>query len=284
MINFIYKTSLNFSNNTLDKILNEILKLDNNIDTKNTNFLDKDNEILEKYFFIKLLVSRIQEILFNTIKDKKSGINFIDIDGGIEITEITYNIYEYGKSQISTKHDNSGICGIFNLTESNSNSEYNHTSDGSLIIIKDKTINYLNNIDKCNSESLIIHWESNLGIIFSSNCRSIFVPHYSNKKHINISFKARLNKNYCYEELYPKPYWFPIKYNIIVNKDNYNPIDKILTIPFNISNKWCINGNNESIFLKANIVNANPIGLRLKLNSDILLNIVNKIQMNLIFF
>ena len=104
----IYTTSLEFNEQTLQNIISEIYSIENekiyssesgrtfkiNKGFHSVNLLDPKYDIFSKYPHIKILCSRVQELLTNHFKTSK--INWVDNEyGTLKITEIWINILRH---------------------------------------------------------------------------------------------------------------------------------------------------------------------------------------------
>ena len=289
---FVYKTSLKFTKNVIDNIIKEIYKLEElghsspsgrtfklNKGFHSVNLLDKNNGILDKSFFLKLLVSRIQEIMFNHFQNKNTGINYVNKLGALNITEFWCNILRVGDYNIPHNHPNCDISGNFYLNTIDPTKK-THSTDGALIFIKDSSYNYY---DFCNDNELssfTVIPAVNDGIIFRSWKRHFVLPHFTNEDRIGIAFNARYENNYSYDKIYPKPYWLPIKYSYIIKESDYDKVNKCVKIPFNISS-WFDNvftpqlKDNHTLYIRISVNEENPIGKNINLTYEQLKNIIH---------
>lgn len=242
---YIYQSSLNFTQKTLNKIIEEIYILEKHEYSSPTgrtfkitngfhsiNLLDKSNGILDKYFYLTLLCSRVQEIIFNTMKNKKTNIDFLNLHGGLEIKEIWCNILRKGDYNIPHIHANHTYSGNFYLNNLDPKKK-SHSTDGQLCFIKLASYNHI--IPNSNEGiTNFIEPKSNLGVIFRSWKRHMVIPHFSDEDRIGIAFNAVYNPKWSYDKIYPKPYWIPHKLNYYIKeeyvKNNY------LQVIFDLSN------------------------------------------------
>jgi uncharacterized protein (TIGR02466 family) len=235
----IYQTDLNFNKCTIQNIISEIYKLETdkmynskgrtfilNKGFHSCNLLDKSKINLENFQYIKLLVSRVQELLFNYFKNEQ--INLVNTGGALQITEIWINILRNTDYNLPHAHYNHDISGNFYLQVNKK--KYNKT-DGGLVFINYDSVHYTlpNNI-KDDTKACMISPTENLGILFQSHYKHIVLPHYSDEDRIGIAFNAKYNPYFTYDDIYPLPYWLPIKYTHKVKQDDI--IDNKLHIKF----------------------------------------------------
>ena len=62
--------------------------------------------------------------------------------------------------------------------------------------------------------------------------KHIVMPHFSDEDRIGIAFNSKFDFNYHYDDIYPKPYWLPIKYTYEIDLDDYDQKNKCFNIKF----------------------------------------------------
>lgn len=245
----IYNTNLQFNNETLSKIIKEIYELENDKNKKyhsigrtfivnkgfhSCNLLDKSKVNLENFEYLKLLISRIQELLYNYFE--AGDINFnVDIPGCLQISEIWVNILRQGDYNLPHNHANYDISGNFYLQTLNKEDKLND-KDGSLMFLNyDSVHHYLpKEIDPNEGISKFVIPGPNQGVIFRSHQKHIVFPHFSNKDRIGIAFNAKYVPTFTYDDIYPTPYWLPIRYNHVIKQED---IINDKTAQINLKNK-----------------------------------------------
>ena len=264
---FLYKCSLNFNDNKIKDIINEIYDLESqgkyhsnsgrtfkiNKGFHSVNILEPQYKILEKYDGIKILCSRIQELVTNHFKTDR--INFIDNQyGRLKITEIWINILRITDYNIPHNHAHYDISGNFYLKTITKKC---CDTDGCLIFLNKSNHHYYLPPDVQKSGSVpTIHPRKNLGILFNSYHKHIVLPHFSDEDRIGVAFNAKYDSEWCYDKIYPVPYWLPLSYDYVIKKEDIdyeNNLIKLrfkngLVIDFNLKNK--ITGNLEGQILK----------------------------------
>ena len=235
----IYQTDLNFNKDAIKNMISEIYKLENakiynskgrtfilNKGFHSCNLLDKSKINLENFPYIKILVSRVQELLFNYFKNEQ--INLVNTGGALQITEIWINILRNTDYNLPHAHYNHDISGNFYLQVNKK--KYNKT-DGGLMFINYDSVHYTlpNNI-KDDTKAYMISPTENMGIVFQSHYKHIVLPHFSDEDRIGIAFNSKYNPYFTYDDIYPSPYWLPVKYNHKVKQDDI--IDNKLHIKF----------------------------------------------------
>ena len=270
-----YHCNLNFNPETLAKIISQIYELENDPEKKyhsagrtfkiskgfhSCNILDKKYGILEKYDELRIMVSRVQELLYNHFTTE--DITFTKIKHGcLKINELWINILRNTDYNVPHNHANNDISGNFYLKV---NKKKNLESDGALSFIHYDTIHY--NLPKeveKNNSPMIIPTE-NLGIIFRSHLKHVVLPHFSDEDRIGIAFNAVFDVNFTYDKIYPIPYWLPIKYNYLTKEEDIN-MDPV-------------NGNNLTIEFKNKVSITVPLDITKKTNEafvDKLLTLTN---------
>ena len=141
----IYDTSLNFNEETLKNIIDEIYLIENekiyssesgrtfkiNKGFHSVNVMDPNSDIFSKYPHIKILCSRIQELITNYFKTSK--INWVDNEyGTLKIEEMWINILRITDYNIPHNHAHYDISGNFYLQV---NKKKICETDGSLIFL-----------------------------------------------------------------------------------------------------------------------------------------------------
>jgi uncharacterized protein (TIGR02466 family) len=235
----IYQTDLNFNKYSIKNIISEIYKLENdkiysskgrtfilNKGFHSCNLLDKSKIDLETFPYIKILISRVQELLFNYFKNEQ--INLVNTGGALQITEIWINILRNTDYNLPHAHYNYDISGNFYLQV---NKEKYNKTDGGLMFINYDSVHYtLPNNVKDDTKAYMISPVENMGILFQSHYKHIVFPHFSNEDRIGIAFNAKYNPYFTYDDIYPLPYWLPIKYTHNVKQDDI--VDNKLNIKF----------------------------------------------------
>ena len=224
-----YQCNLNFNPETLAKIISQIYELENDPEKKyhsagrtfkinkgfhSCNILDKKYGILEKYDELRIMVSRVQELLYNHFSTE--DITFTKVKYGcLKINELWINILRKTYYNMPHNHSNHDISGNFYLKL---NKNKNLDSDGALSFIHYDTVHfYLPKDVEKNNSPMIIPTE-NLGIIFRSHLKHVVLPHFSDEDRIGVAFNAVFDVNYTYDKIYPTPYWLPIKYNYLIKE------------------------------------------------------------------
>lgn len=239
----IYKCSLAFNEKMIQNIIKDIYELENHPDKlyhsegrtfkinngfHSCNLLDKKYGILEKYENLRILVSRVQELLYNHFE--AGDITFVkNKTGNLRIYEIWINILRVTDYNLPHNHSNYDISGNFYLQ---TNNKKNQDTDGGLAFLNYDTVHYTLPNDVLPSESniKIVSPVPNLGVIFQSHFKHVVLPHFSDEDRIGIAFNAKYDYTYAYDNIYPIPYWFPIKYKCLV-KEEYIDEDNKLNIP-----------------------------------------------------
>ena len=238
---FIHECSLNFNDTKLNDIINEIYELEKegkynstsgrtfkiNKGFHSVNIIDPKYGILEKYENIKILCSRIQEILMNQLKTQQ--INWVDNSyGTLKIKEIWINILRITDYNIPHNHPNCDISGNFYLkTITRKCCE----TDGNLLFLNKSNHNYFlpSNIQKPSSSTTLIP-EKNVGVIFNSYHKHIVLPHFSDEDRIGLAFNAVYDPEWNYDKIYPIPYWLPLEYTYIIKEDDIEENKNIINI------------------------------------------------------
>ena len=229
---YIYKCSLNFTPKTLNQIINQLYQLEKdglssktsrtfklNKGFHSVNLLDESYGILDNYFYIKLLVSRIQEILFNDFKESNTGIDFINNPGGLKIKEVWCNILRAGDYNVPHHHQNCDISGNFYLNSLCEDTKI-HETDGCLFWIGEAHNNYMIPTHPNEMFANAIQPKENLGVIFRSWKKHVVLPHFSDEDRIGIAFNSIYEKEFHYDDIQPIPYWLPIKYSLSITMNN----------------------------------------------------------------
>jgi hypothetical protein len=259
-----YGASLKFNDKTLSNIIKDIYSLEGegkyssqsgrtfkiHKGFHSVNVLDPKYGILEKYEYIKILCSRIQELLANYFKTtNKDKINFVDNHyGKLKITEIWINILRITDYNIPHNHAHYDISGNFYLQTITK--KYNDT-DGSLIFLNKSNHHYYlpPSVEKSGSIPTI-HPVKNLGIIFNSYHKHIVMPHFSDEDRIGVAFNAVFDNDFNYDKLYPIPYWLPLKYEYIIKEEDITINGNRKTVNILLKNgkklEWSVE-TNESI-------------------------------------
>ena len=283
----VYSCNLNFNKDTLQNIIKEIYQIEKekkyqsnsgrtfklNKGFHSVNVLDKKYGLLEKYDYIKILVSRIQELVFNYFNAE--SMNFQKCKGSLNIYEIWINILRHGDYNIPHNHPNCDISGNFYLNGLDPKKKV-HNSDGTLLFLKNTDHNYVldNNIANEGSSIQIIPNE-NLGVLFRSYKRHVVLPHFTNDDRIGVAFNSKYENNYNYDLIYPIPYCLHIKYSYIIKKEDIKennileikfknlltisiPLDKSKSINYFIDKQFNLNYNNmKNIINKQFTINKN---------------------------
>jgi len=240
---FIHECSLNFNDTKLNDIINEIYQLEKegkynsksgrtfkiNKGFHSVNIIDPKYKILEKYENIKILCSRIQELLMNYLKTNQ--INWVDnCYGTLKIKEIWINILRITDYNIPHNHPNNELSGNFYLkTITKKCCE----TDGSLIFLNKSNHHYYLPEEVQNSGSVTtIYPKKNLGIIFNSYHKHIVMPHFSDEDRIGVAFNAVYDPEWNYDKIYPIPYWLPLEYTYIIQKEDIEEDKNIINIKF----------------------------------------------------
>lgn len=227
----IYNTSLNFNEETLKNIINEIYLIENekiyssesgrtfkiNKGFHSVNLMDPNIDIFTKYPNIKILCSRIQELLINHFKTSK--INWVDNEyGTLKIVELWINILRITDYNIPHNHAHYDISGNFYLQV---NKKKICETDGSLIFLSKSSHHYYlpRNVEESGSLPTVIP-KPNQGVVFNSFQKHIVMPHFSDEDRIGVAFNARYDNTYNYDKIYPIPYWLPISYNYKIKKED----------------------------------------------------------------
>ena len=229
-----YATNLSFNKNALSNIIKEIYELENEPTKKyhsegrtfvvnkgfhSCNLLDKLKVNLDEYKYLKILISRVQELLHNYFE--VNDINFnASIPGCLKIHEIWVNILRQGDYNLPHNHGNYDISGNFYLQTLNKEDKMNE-KDGALVFINYDSVHYYlpKEVKKEGLSTFIMPYE-NLGVLFQSHLKHIVLPHFSDKDRIGIAFNARYEEKHSYDDIYPTPYWLPITYDhTIVQED-----------------------------------------------------------------
>lgn len=258
----VYQTDLNFNKDAIKNMISEIYKLENdkiynskgrtfilNKGFHSCNLLDKSKIDLDKYPYIKILISRVQELLFNYFKNEQ--INLVNTGGALQITEIWINILRNTDYNLPHAHYNHDISGNFYLQVNKK--KYNET-DGGLMFINYDSVHYTlpNNI-KDDTKAYMISPTENMGVVFQSHYKHIVLPHFSDEDRIGIAFNSKYNPYFTYDDIYPLPYWLPVKYTYNVKQDDI--VDNKLHIKFknNILLKLDLNDNNSKNLVNKSI-------------------------------
>lgn len=227
----IYNTSLEFNKQTLQTIINEIYSIENekiyssesgrtfkiNKGFHSVNLMDPKYDIFSKYPHIKILCSRIQELLTNHFKTSK--INWVDNEyGKLNIVEIWINILRITDYNIPHNHAHYDISGNFYLQ---TNKKKTCDTDGSLIFLSKNSHHYYlpQTVETSGSVPMIIP-KPNQGIVFNSFHKHIVMPHFSDEDRIGVAFNARYDNTFNYDKIYPIPYWLPVYYNYKIKKED----------------------------------------------------------------
>lgn len=229
----VYQCMLNFNQNTYDKIIEQMYEMENNPENMyssdsrtfilnkgfhSCNLLNPETKILETYNYIKILVSRIQELLYNYFCIK-NNIDFTVKPHILKINEIWFNILRHTDYNIPHNHPNSYISGNFYLKIP---SKKKNPSDGSLMFLKQDNHNFfLPDCVKNERRDKLFVPTVGSGIIFQSHLKHIVMPHFTDEDRIGIAFNATIDYNYHYDKIYPTPYWLPIDYTFKFNKEQY---------------------------------------------------------------
>ena len=264
-----YQESLNFNDDIIEKIIEEIYCLENHPDKKfhgvgrtfklkdgfhSINILDKNLGVMEEYPHLRILVSRIQEILFNNY-NSKDGYFYLTgpFRGNIRINELWINILRKGDYNIMHTHPNSDVSGNFYLQvpkeEYNSDASYKpgHLAWDSPLNTMRTVPNYM--CKTSGNSQPTLEPKPNSGVIFHSFLPHQVLPHYSNTDRIGVAFNATFEESYTYDDIYPEPYWLPLKYELEITEDNTN--GDIITHTFKNGLQVDIKHNKE--LLKNNI-------------------------------
>lgn len=223
----IYTTSLNFTDSTLKYIIQDIRKLEQVKEAHgesrtfklSTGFHSNNllgNPLLENYFYLKLAVSRIQELVYNHCICSQTNLDFINVPGALRIQEIWVNILRNGDYNIPHNHPNNTISGNFYLNDLKNTK---HQSDGSLVFIKDNDYNDVGPWNKTEGVAKTIHPKKNLGVLFRSWKKHVVMPHFSEEDRVGLAFNAVYDPMWTYQTITPKPFWFPIKLKHDISKD-----------------------------------------------------------------
>ncbi len=241
VINFqgIYEADLGFNQVTLDKIVEQIYELENDEDKKyhsagrtfqikngfhSCNILDSKLGLMEKYIELNLLVSRIQEILFTEFADGKLSFCTFKSFGEIFIKELWINILRIEDYNNPHTHPNNHLSGNFYLSipsdmENKIKNNISPTySPGHLLWISPTNQNICPFHNSRNMTTF--KPQTNKGYIFESHMPHQVLPHFSKEDRIGCAFNSEYRKDYSYDDLYPVPYWIPLKYKTIIKKEN----------------------------------------------------------------
>jgi uncharacterized protein (TIGR02466 family) len=276
MVNFqvinvdgIYNCDLGFNQATLDKMVKQIYELENDENKKfhsagrtfqikngfhSCNILNPELGVMEKYKELNLLVSRIQEILFTEFNDSKLFCTFNSM-GEIYIKELWINILRIEDYNNPHTHPNNHLSGNFYLKVPNDMDSTKGTkyspgyNPGQLLWITQT------NQNTCSFHPPTpIHSTKpteNKGVIFESHMPHQVLPHFSKDDRIGCAFNSVYKEDYSYDDLYPIPYWLPLKYDVEIKKENIIS-DSEYKIKFKngieiIIDKYNFVGNNGSI-------------------------------------
>ena len=198
-----YRCNLNFNPETIAKIIFQIYELENDPDKKyhsvgrtfKINKVFHSCNILEKYEELRIMVSRIQELLYNHFSTE--DITFTKIKHGcLKINELWINILRLTDYNIPHNHCNHDISGNFYLQV---NKKKNLDTDGALSFIHYDSVHFKLPSDiEPNNCPMIVPAE-NLGIIFRSHLKHVVLPHFSRLK--NVLLLPRLKKRPRWEKI-----------------------------------------------------------------------------------
>jgi len=229
----IYHADLNFNEKTLKRIIEIIYELENDPDKiyssegrtfklKNgfhsINILDKKFGLMEKYEELNLMVSRIQEILFTEFTDRNLFCT-LKYSGEIFINEIWINILRIEDYNNPHTHTNCLLSGNFYLSVPKDISKTEGYKPGYLCWIGNDS-KHLNCPFDMENRLHLTEPIINKGVIFQSDMRHQVLPHFSKEDRIGCAFNSSYVNNYTYDDLYPVPYWLPLKYNKIIKEEN----------------------------------------------------------------
>ena len=89
------------------------------------------------------------------------------------------------------------------------------------------------------------------------------MPHFTNEDRIGVAFNSKYVPSYSYNDIYPTPYWIPIKYDFTVKKEDI--VNNKLQI--NFKNTLSVNFPIENI--------QNKIGQKITLTPKNMKNIID---------
>lgn len=234
----IYNCDLGFNQPTIDKIVEQIYELENDEEKRyhsagrtfqikngfhSCNILDPKLGLMEKYKELNLLVSRIQEIIFTEFTDKSLFCTFNSF-GEIYIKELWINILRIEDYNNPHTHPNNHLSGNFYLKvpydmDSTKGSKYSPGyNPGQLVWITQTNQNTCS--FNCPSYIKSTKPQANKGVIFESHMPHQVLPHFSKEDRIGCAFNAEYREDYSYDDLYPVPYWIPLKYKVKIVKEN----------------------------------------------------------------
>jgi len=246
-----YDVNLHFNEHTMSNIVKEAYDMENisgniyssysrTFKLKNgfhsCNLLDKsilheDKTILERYTNISILISRIQELLYNYFS-VANNIDFTNSPNYLKITEIWFNILRKGDFNLAHIHAENYISGNFYILCPKVT-----FPEGCLEFLSmDNHSFFLPQSIKNEGRSKMISPSPGLGIIFQSHHKHIVYPHFSDSDRIGFAFNAQIDYSHHYDKIYPTPYWLPIQYTFIFNKDKHVKDNKLhITFKNNLS-------------------------------------------------
>ena len=247
----IYLTDLKFKDTFLQKIIRDIYEIENAPNNKyshptgvtfriingfhSANIIDPKYGLLEKYETLRILTSRIQELLYNF---ESTNINFKKGTGLLKINELWINILRVGDYNLPHNHPNHHIAGNFYLQvpkEKKDNYEGTlgfepHTDNNLLLPASIQTGPVMS----------MIFPKPNLGVIFNAYLKHIVIPHFSNEDRIGIAFNAVYEEKQNYFDIYPKPYWYPSRLTYTITKEDEIDTQNRLVLNLPYDNKLYI--------------------------------------------
>lgn len=235
----IYNCDLGFNQSTLDKIVEQIYELENDnnrsyhsagrtFQIKNgfhsCNILNEKLGLMEKYQELNLMVSRIQEILFTEFDSKNVPFCTFRSMGDIYIKELWINILRIEDYNNPHTHPNNHLSGNFYLKipkdmDNNQGTKYSPEYNPGKLLWITSNVQNLCPFHKKTGVSFTIPTE-NKGVIFESHMPHQVLPHFSKEDRIGCAFNAEYREDYNYDEIYPIPYWIPLKYKTIIKEEN----------------------------------------------------------------